>query len=567
MRGSGSAGFGAGKAGVVAVVAVWLLTTLLWLTPGLTRPDGAGYYAYLPSTYFDRDLLFFDEWAEVRLIHDGRILFKDVTETGHLSNHWTAGASLAWYPAFVAADLVARGDGFQVLYVAAVAFTSAIAGLFVLLAGFRLSGNALATIAIWLGSPLAFYSLRHATMSHAISAAACAAVVLLSLRLRQRTDEGPPAGRRGRQHWLPKAERTPLAQSAVRAQTSAAGHAGPPEAPGRSSVLGEMLAVGMAIGFACATRPQNIVIGLVPLLLAPAAMKRAHVILLGALIAALPQLIVSQTLWGAPLAFVNIGGRAHPWQMFSTFRPFETLFSWYHGLATWTPLLVLAIAGLFFLRDKALARAGLITFAAQWLLLSVLERWFWGGASFGQRRFDSCTIFFILGLAALLERVPRWLGIAVTAACTAWTMLLFIAVPRLNLNAYQTPSELLAAFRAAGPEWRTFLGYTPPPLRMDVLLGMGVAAIALALIAVAARKYGTRLALAYFLAMSAFFAWCGTHPKHDTFSRHLLATPMPSGSALDTMTLLRYEADYMERTGRTAEAQKARAEAERYGVR
>ena len=503
----------------------------------------------------------------MRLIHDGRILFKDVTETGHLSNHWTAGASLAWYPAFVAADLVARGDGFQVLYVAAVAFTSAIAGLFVLLAGFRLSGNALATIAIWLGSPLAFYSLRHATMSHAISAAACAAVVLLSLRLRQRTDEGPPAGRRGRQHWLPKAERTPLAQSAVRAQTSAAGHAGPPEAPGRSSVLGEMLAVGMAIGFACATRPQNIVIGLVPLLLAPAAMKRAHVILLGALIAALPQLIVSQTLWGAPLAFVNIGGRAHPWQMFSTFRPFETLFSWYHGLATWTPLLVLAIAGLFFLRDKALARAGLITFAAQWLLLSVLERWFWGGASFGQRRFDSCTIFFILGLAALLERVPRWLGIAVTAACTAWTMLLFIAVPRLNLNAYQTPSELLAAFRAAGPEWRTFLGYTPPPLRMDVLLGMGVAAIALALIAVAARKYGTRLALAYFLAMSAFFAWCGTHPKHDTFSRHLLATPMPSGSALDTMTLLRYEADYMERTGRTAEAQKARAEAERYGVR
>jgi hypothetical protein len=48
------------------------------------------------------------------------------------------------------------------------------------------------------------------------------------------TDEGPPAGRCDRQHWLPKAERTPLASGAVRAQTSAAGHAGPPEAPGRS---------------------------------------------------------------------------------------------------------------------------------------------------------------------------------------------------------------------------------------------------------------------------------------------------------------------------------------------
>jgi hypothetical protein len=33
---------------------------------------------------------------------------------------------------------------------------------------------------------------------------------------------------------LPKAERTFLGAGAVRAQTSAAGHAGPPEAPGRS---------------------------------------------------------------------------------------------------------------------------------------------------------------------------------------------------------------------------------------------------------------------------------------------------------------------------------------------
>jgi amino acid adenylation domain-containing protein len=60
---------------------------------------------------------------------------------------------------------------------------------------------------------------------------------------RERTDGGPPAGRRGRQHWSPKAERTPLAESAVRAQTSAAGHAGPPEASGRPSLVGEVNAL------------------------------------------------------------------------------------------------------------------------------------------------------------------------------------------------------------------------------------------------------------------------------------------------------------------------------------
>ena len=103
MRGSRSAAERPGAAGVGAVVAVWLVTTLLWLTPGLTRPDGVGYFAYLTSTWFDRDLLFIDEWAQAGLIRNGQFLFKDITATGHLSNHWTAGTSQGWYPAFVAA--------------------------------------------------------------------------------------------------------------------------------------------------------------------------------------------------------------------------------------------------------------------------------------------------------------------------------------------------------------------------------------------------------------------------------------------------------------------------------
>jgi hypothetical protein len=60
-------------------------------------------------------------------------------------------------------------------------------------------------------------------------------------------DEGPPAGRYDRQHWLPKAERTPLAIRAVRAQTNAAGHTGPPEASGRSPLPGEMNASGSGV--------------------------------------------------------------------------------------------------------------------------------------------------------------------------------------------------------------------------------------------------------------------------------------------------------------------------------
>jgi hypothetical protein len=529
MRGSGSHGE---RRGAAAIVVLWLLTTLLWLTPGLTRPDGVGYFVYLPSTWLDRDLLFFDEWAKVGLIRDGQILFKDVTPTGHLSNHWTAGASLAWYPAFIAGDLFARTigesrDGFSPPYVTAIVFTSALAGLFVLLAGFtiarRLYGDgaaAAASMAVWLGSPLAFYALRHASMSHAISAAACAAVVLLSLRLRERAD-------------------TPA-----------------------------LFACGLAIGFACAVRPQNVTIALVPFLIAGwPPLRRLWLLLAGALLAALPQLIVSQTLWGAPLAFVNIGGHAHPWQMFTTFRPFETLFSWYHGLVTWTPLLAVSLAGFALLwhDDRRLARAAIVTFAAQWLVLSVLERWFWGGASFGQRRFDSCTLFFLLGLAAVLRRLPRWLGTLVTVAATSWTLLLFIAATNLNLNRYQTPRELLDAFRRATPTWRTFLGFAPPQIHGEMLLTMIVVAILGALLALVMRRHALAVAATYFVVMSAFYAWCGLHPKHDALSRALIAHPPASGSARDTATLLRYEADYMQRTGRPAQAEEALREAAAIG--
>jgi hypothetical protein len=77
----------------------------------------------------------------------------------------------------------------------------------------------------------------------------------------------------------------------------------------------------------------------------------------------------------------------------------------------------------------------------------------------------------------------------------------------------------------------------------------------------AARRAPVAVAAAYLVLMSAFFAWCGLHPKHDPWSRALVTRNRTSGAARDTVTLLLYEADYMERTGRPAKAARARAEA------
>src|SRR6266852_2226965 len=97
------------------VTLVWLASTLCWLQPGVVIPDGGGYLSYLPATYFDHDLLFFNEWQRFGMIRGDTIRFKDITATNHVSNHWTAGSGLVWYPGFVLGDFL-RGAitrGFQ----------------------------------------------------------------------------------------------------------------------------------------------------------------------------------------------------------------------------------------------------------------------------------------------------------------------------------------------------------------------------------------------------------------------------------------------------------------------
>ncbi|HEU4522878.1 MAG TPA: glycosyltransferase family 39 protein, partial [Thermoanaerobaculia bacterium] len=344
--------------GALVIAIICVLSLFLWAQPGLTLPDGAGYYVYLPSTWIDHDLLFFNEWQRLGLVRNGLPVFKSATDTGHLGNHWTVGPALLWYPAFVAGD-AARAiipsfrhyhrDGVVLPYNLAVITASALAGLGTLLAGYSIARRwlparnaAIAAIAIWFGSPLLWYSVRDAAMSHSVSAFACALVVWLSLRLRDtRTTEA-------------------------------------------------VLAAGLAVGFAALVRIQNAAFVLVPLLMLDREqraffIRRGHWFVTGGLLAVLPELLVSTILYGNPLGFASIGVRAIGWHPWEKFWPVETLFSWYHGLFTWTPIAALGIAGLVMLwrTDRRFAAAGLTMFAIQWVANSTADRAFWAALSFG----------------------------------------------------------------------------------------------------------------------------------------------------------------------------------------
>ena len=136
----------------------------------------------------------------------------------------------------------------------------------------------------------------------------------------------------------------------------------------------------------------------------------------------LPTLITRQIIYGNPFDL----GYSAEWS--SKPALLQVLFSSDHGLLTWTPILVLAILGLFLLRkhDKELAGYLLISFLVFCLLVSLHTNWD-GLSSFGNRFFISLTPFFVLGLAVSLSEFAKWLGRerkAMAIATSATTVLI-----------------------------------------------------------------------------------------------------------------------------------------------
>ena len=81
-----------------------------------------------------------------------------------------------------------------------------------------------------------------------------------------------------------------------------------------------------------------------------------------------------------------------------------------HGLLLWTPILILAVAGLFLFlkRNRRLAAYFITVFVALCYLIGGDSTWD-GLSSFGNRYFISLTPIFIVGLAVLFSEVAALL--------------------------------------------------------------------------------------------------------------------------------------------------------------
>lgn len=397
------------------ILLVLFLVTLPLANPWV-RGDGVGYYAYVRSLLIDGDLHFENEYragnptfVASRFDNDGKLHPDQITATGHVDNHFTVGPSILWAPFLVSVHLFLLSlnvlganfltDGYSPPYVVTMAVATALYGFLGLCLAFRLAKDYfpersafLATLGIWFASSLPVYMYFNPSWSHSHSAF----VVALFLWYWQRT----------------RNSRTPAQWALLGLLSGLMVNVYYPNAVMLLLPLSESL-----LGYWRSWRKQPRTWSALGWLFA------ANLVYAGALfVAFLPTLLTRRIIYGSILESGYYG--LEEWSLTAPYL-WDVLFSSNHGLFSWTPILLLAVAGLFVLRqqDRELAAALILCFLGFCYLIGSYASWH-GISSFGNRFFVSLTPLFVLGLTASFCQLEKgWprnpAGFAAASTATA----------------------------------------------------------------------------------------------------------------------------------------------------
>src|SRR5580658_1820277 len=175
------------------ILALIFICTLPLVNPWV-RGDGVGYYAYARALLIEHHLDFRQDWLHAnssfrmgRVGDQDQIRPLEFTSTGHLDNHFSIGPAILWAPFLLAAQAAVQlnrlfgghipADGFSFPYIFAMALGSAIYGFLAILLSFEIARKYfperwafLATLGIWFASSLPVYMYFNPSWSHAHSA-------------------------------------------------------------------------------------------------------------------------------------------------------------------------------------------------------------------------------------------------------------------------------------------------------------------------------------------------------------------------------------------------------------
>jgi len=438
------------RAARAIILSCFVFATLMFGKP-IVNGDGVQYYAYARTTVVDHDLHVADEYRDglTRFLSSGPLL--GTTPRGYDYAFAPVGAAVFWLAPMWAshaigaalrlAGIPASMDGYSERYLFAVAATSWLmmfAGLLccyqLLVQYFDRRSSLLAVLCGLFASPLFPNAYELPMFVHAVDFAmsslfACAMLVA--------------AARETEREWL---------------------------------------AAGVIGGMLVAIRQQNAAFLVLPAILLVRMLvsgrRRAWGILrlagigsAGFVLGFLPQIAMNLALFGRPIVF-------HPIYLPSTRWPpalWRDLFSARQGLFFWTPLMLVAVAGLVCAvwdrRHRSWASIALLAVCVQVVLVGIVP---YGPNLIGQRYLVNCTPYFILGLAAAFEFLGRRLRSEALARALVYPLIVGAIVWNIGLDTLVVRGLIDRWGAVAAAEILTKVMAVAPLHLGDHLLGLSI---------------------------------------------------------------------------------------------
>lgn len=356
--------------------------------------DGVFYYSWLRSAIFDHD---FDFYNELKYFSDydvgSRAILHDQLKTyiGKVPSPYAYGTALLWLPLFVIASLLSfifnlPLNGYSWFYVFFVNLSSWLFGVAAYLIVYSNLKKFFSTrisfwtsLGIYLATPWFYYQFFEPSMSHLASLFMVCCFLHFVIKFYKQEEVTL---------WL----------------------------------------LSLVVFLMIATRWQNLLflIILLPIFWQERynwqlSLKRLLVVIGSVAFFWLTQSLIWKHLYG--YYFLQPQGRGF---IRLDFHGWYVLFSSDRGLLLWTPLLILAFCGFYYLYRKSrfLFLVSLLAFFVQWLINGSVHD-LGGGDAYGARRFIETLPFLALALAAFLQNIKfKQLVVGLTITLVIWNMIL-----------------------------------------------------------------------------------------------------------------------------------------------